>query len=290
MSDINYKFGVKGLIFYNRTTLKPVGVFRVISEVNFTGERPQELLEGGHHNGPWAAESGVPANTLTATLMQFPDFAYTELENATKTVTTGEDTSGDIGTITNKNGTSVVNATTGIASVSITSGEAADLPVGKVVAVAASATTVDLYLLGDTASGALPVTNELTLIQAGVTIADSGATVEISGYGITITSGSGTVALTTGDTAYFTVRPANSETTEIVLGDASDVKNVGCILVYPKTSDKRHSIVDFPKVAVSGLALAASTRAYAEFEMNATPLYDSDESALFKETRVTASN
>lgn len=288
MSDIKYNFGVKALIFYNRTTFKPVGVFRVISSVEFAREVEQLPLTGGHHNGPYAIEAGEPTNTLTATLMQFPDFAFTELDNATSTVTTGEDSTGNVGTITNKSGTSVVNATTGIASVALTSGEAANLPVGKIVVVAASATTVDLYLLGDTASGNLPVTNELTLLEAGVTIADSGATVDIANYGVTITSGSGTVAMTTGDTAYFTVRPANSKTTQIVMPDTSDIKELGCILVYPKTANKHQKIIDFPKVAVAGTPFAANTREYAEFEMTATPIYDSTESALFTKTEIIA--
>jgi hypothetical protein len=290
MSDIKYSFGVKALIFYNRTNFKPVGVFRVISSVEFAREIEQLPLTGGHHNGAWAVEAGEPTNTLTATLMQFPDFAFTELDSGVLTTTLSEDTSGFIGSITNKLGSSVVNATTGIASVSITATKGFDVPLGRVVAVAASATTVDLYLLGDVASGGLPVTNELTLLQAGVTIADSAATVDISGYGITITSGSGTVALTIGDTAFFKVRPANSKTTEIVMPDSSDIKILGCILVYPKNSQKQQKIVDFPKVAVAGIPFSANTREFAEFELTATPLYDEDALSLFTKTEIISTN
>jgi hypothetical protein len=290
MSDIKYSFGVKALIFYNRTNFKPVGVFRVISSVEFAREIEQLPLTGGHHNGAWAVEAGEPTNTLTATLMQFPDFAFTELDSGVLTTTLSEDTSGFIGSIANKLGSSVFNATTGIASVSITATKGAELPLGRVVAVAASATTVDLYLLGDVASGGLPVTNELTLLQAGVTIADSAATVDISGYGITITSGSGTVAMTIGDTAFFKVRPANSKTTEIVMPDDASIKILGCILVYPKNSQKQQKIVDFPKVAVAGIPFSANTREFAEFELTATPLYDEDASSLFTKTEIIATN
>tara|TARA_R110000787_G_scaffold88638_2_gene188047 strand:+ start:6409 stop:7284 length:876 start_codon:yes stop_codon:yes gene_type:complete len=291
MSDpLKYSFGVKALIFYNRDTFKPVGAFRVISSAEFAREIEQLPLVGGHHNGPWAIEAGEPTNTLTATLMQFPDFAFTELDNGVKTVNLGEETTGAIGTITAKQGTSLVSGTSGIASVSITATKSADLPLGKIVVVAASANTVDLYLLGDTASGSLPVTNELTLIQAGVVIADTSATIDVAGYGITITSGSGAIALNEGDTAFFTVRPANSKTTQIVMPDSSDIKILGCILVYPKNSQRQQKIVDFPKVAVAGTSFAANTREFAEFEMTATPLYDEEESALFTKTEIIASN
>ena len=78
-NDINYSFGAKALIFYNRTSFKPVGIFRVISTVEFTREVEALPLTGGHRNGPWAVEAGEPTHSLTATLMEFPDFAFTEL-------------------------------------------------------------------------------------------------------------------------------------------------------------------------------------------------------------------
>lgn len=287
MSDqVKYSFGAKALIFYNRTTFKPLGIFRVISTVEFAREIEKLPLTGGHRNGPWAIEAGEPTMTLTATLKEFPDFAFTELDNATSAITTGEDVTGLVGTITNKNGTSVVNATTGIASVALISGSGALLPLGKIVVVATAAKVVDIYLLGDTASGPIPVTSELTKIAASVSIADTGATVDVAAYGIRITSGSGTVSMTVGDTAYFNTRPANSKATVISMADASDVKTVGCVLVYPKNSEKQQRIVDFPKVAVGGTPFAANTREYAEFEMSAMPLYDEGAANLFTMTEI----
>jgi hypothetical protein len=288
--QVKYNFGVKALIFYNRTTFKPVGIFRVISNVEFAREIEKLPLTGGHHNGPWAVEAGEPTNTLTATLMEFPDFAFTELDNATRTVTSSEDTTGYIGTIINKEGTSVFNATTGVATATLISGSGALLPFGKVVLVATAAKVVDIYLLGDVASGPIPVTDELTKIASSVSIADSGATIDVAAYGIRLTSGSGTIAMTTGDTAVFDTRPANSKTTEIVMPDSSDIKTLGCILVYPKNSSKQQKIIDFPKVAVAGTPFAANTREYAEFEMTATPLYDEDATYLFKKTEIIATN
>lgn len=279
MANIKYNFGVKALAFYNRTTFKPLGVFRVIASAEFTREIEQMMLEGGHHNGPWAVEAGTVTHSLTATLREFPNFSYTELDTAT--LTTGADASGFIGTITNKSGTSVVNATTGIASVSITSGQGAKLPLGKIIVVAASATTVDIYLLGDTATGGIPVTNELPLLQAGVTIANTGATVALSDYGITITSGSGTVAMTEGDVAIFETRPTNTSYSKITLGDSSDLVNVGCVLIYPKNSLGQQKIVDMPKVTLGGIPFSATSREFAEFELAMTPLYDEDAGKIF---------
>ncbi len=291
MSTPQYFFGVKGLIFYNRTTFKPVGIFRVISTVEFAREIEQLPLTGGHRNGPWATEAGEPTNTLTATLKEFPNFGFTELDNATQVDTLGEDTSGFTGPITNKVGTSIFDATTGIASVSVTSGGEAKVPLGKIVIVATSvANEVDIYLLGDTASGPIPVVNELTLLASGVVVPGTGSTIDISDYGITLTGGSGAIALVEDDTAYFEARPANSKTTQVIMGDDSDLQNLGCVLVYPKNSAKQQRIVDFPKVSVGGMPFAANTREYAEFEFTGTPLIDDDNTTLYTKTEILATN
>lgn len=287
--SVNYFFGVKALIFYKPETLKPVGVFRVISNVEYAREIEQLLLTGGHRNGAWASEAGEPTNTLTATLKEFPDFAFTELDNATKTDILGEDTSGFVGPITDKVGTSISNATTGIASVSVTAGGELKVPLGKIViAATAVANEVDLYLLGDTATGPLPVVNELTLLASGVVIPDSGGTIDIADYGITLTGGSGTVALVDNDTAYFESRPANSKTTQIVMGDDSDLKNLGVIMVVPRNSAGQQTVFDFPKVSVGGIPFAANTREYAEFEFTGTPLLDDSNEQLYTKTEILA--
>jgi hypothetical protein len=290
MSQIKHFFGVKALIFYNRTTSKPVGIFRVISNVEFTREIEKLPLTGGHRNGPWAVEAGEPNHTLTATLMEFPDFAFTELDSAVRTITTGESATGKVGTITNKVGTSVAKATTGIASVALIAGAAAKLPFGKVVVVAASATTVNVYIVGDLANGQIPAVDELTLIASAITVPGTGGTVDLVDYGIKITGGSGTTAFTIDDSAVFDARPANSKTTEIAMQDLSDIETLGCVLVFPKNSNKQQVIVDFPKVAVAGTSFAANTREYAEFEMTATPLYDEDAGYLFKKTEILSVN
>ena len=289
--NISYNFGAKALIFYDRASFKPVGVFRVISSVEFAREIEKLPLTGGHNNGAWAIEAGEPTNSLTATLMEFPNFAFTELDNATATTTTGEDSSGNVTTIANKVGTSILDTITGIASVAAITGSEDKLPLGKIVVVGTSDTAkVDVFLLGDVASGSIPVTDELSLLAAGVTVPGTGGTVSLADYGIEITGGSGAVAFTEGDSAFFDTRPANSVTTVINMADQADIKNLGMILVYPKNSQKEQDIVDFPCVAVGGTPFAANTREYAEFEFTGTPLYDSDRDSLYTITKITASN
>jgi len=281
-----YLYGVKYLIPYNKTTMKPLGIFEVIGGVEVGREIEQLLLTGGHKDGPFAVEAGEPANSLTATLKEYPNFAFSLFENADITEVTSE-TIGHIGTIANSKGTSVANATTGIASVSIISGKGADLPSGMVVVEATAAGKVDVYLAGDVAEGRIPIVSELPKIASDVTITGTGGTVDLTGYGIKITGGSGTVGFTIGDIAYFNTRPANTNRTTIQVGKNAGVNYFGLLLVYPRNSQKEQTIVRFPNVAAIGMGFNANTREFSEFEQPMTPLLDETEDILYEIIRTT---
>lgn len=288
--NVNPLFGAKALIIYNRKTFVPLGIYRAISTMEFTREVEAVPLTGGHHNGPFAVEAGEPVNAFAGTVMEFPNFAYTALDNATKADTLGEDLTGFVGNIANKSGTSIVDATVGIASVSIISGSENLVPFSKAIVVkgTAVANEVDVYLLGDTASGEIPVTDELTLLEAGVVIPDTAGTIDIAAYGLRFTSGSGTIALVDGDTAYFESRPANTKVTKITMADNSDIKTVGMLFVWPKSSEGVQTIADFPKVSIAGSGFGGSTRSFGETEIAGTPLIDVDSNnELFVKTQIT---
>lgn len=288
--NVNPLFGAKALIAYNRKTFKPLGIFRAITTMEYTREQEQVLLEAGHHNGPFAAEPGAVANAIVANVMEFPNFAYTALDNATQADITGEDATGFVGTIANKSGVSVADATTGIASVSIISGSEDLVPLAKAIVVVGTsvADEVDVFMIGDTVTGEIPVTDELTLLAAGVVVPGTGGTVDIPAFGLTLTGGSGTVAFVEDDTAFFESRPANSKTTKITMADNSDIKLVGMLFVWPRTSEGLQTIADFPKVAISGSPFSGATRAFAEMELSATPLIDVDSNnELYVKTQIT---
>lgn len=276
-----YLYGVKYLVPYDLTTLKPKGIFEVIGAVEIGREIEQMLLTGGHKDGPYAVEAGEPNNSINATLKEYPNFAFSIFENAEITEITSE-ALGFVGTLANTVGTSLFEATTGIASATVKTGEGEDIPSGFLVLEAISATEVKVYLAGDLAKGRVPIVSELPVIAESVTIPDAGGTVDLAGYGITITGGSGTVAMTIGDMASVDVRPANTETTKIQVGKDGSVNYVGLLLVYPKNSEREQTIIRFPKVAVVGMAFNANTREFSEFEQPMTPLLDDSEDILYE--------
>lgn len=275
-----YLFGVKYLIPYDLTTLKPKGIFEVLGAVEVGREIEAMLLTGGHADGPYAVEAGEPNNSITATIKEYPNFAFEIFENATITEIASE-TLGYVGTLVNTVGTTLLNATTGIASATIKAGEGAKIPSGFLVLEAISATEVKVYLAGDVASGRVPIVSELPVLASSVTITGTGGTVDLTNYGITLTGGSGTVAFTIGDMAYVDVRPANTETTKIAVGANGNVNYVGVLLVYPRNAEKEQTIVRFPKVAVVGMSFNANTREFSEFEQAMTPMLG-DESIIYE--------
>ena len=68
-----YLYGVKYLVPYNLTTMKPIGLFEVLGAVEVGREIEQMLLEGGHADGPWAVEAGSPSNSISATIKEYED-------------------------------------------------------------------------------------------------------------------------------------------------------------------------------------------------------------------------
>lgn len=283
-----YLFGVKYLIPFDLTTFKPKGIFEVIGAVEVSREIEQLLLEGGHANGPFAVEAGAPSNGITATLKEYPNFAYSLFENAVITTITSE-TLGFVDTLINTKGTSVFDAVTGIDSGAIKAGEGDDIPAGQLILEALDATKVKIYLNGDVASGRVPIVSELPVIAESVTIPDTGGTVDLAGYGITLTGGSGTVALVADDIAVMDVRPANTETTKIEVGADAGVNYFGLLLVYPRNAQGEQTIIRFPKVAAVGMGFNASSREFSEFEQPMTPMLGDTESILYELIRTKVS-
>lgn len=171
----------------------------------------QELipLEGGSSMVPWAAAPGRASGELTLTIRQYDKqilkFLSPYLAGASDSETLAGEASGSITTVVNAKGTSVKNNTTGIASIAITT--AADLAPGNYKVVAASATTVDIYIDYDGTGNASYQDNEGKVNSTAITIASGAGTVF---KGLTITGGSGTIGFTTGDIATFTVNPISN--------------------------------------------------------------------------------
>lgn len=278
-------FGVHSFTPYSRTTGEPYGYARVLkdSSLSLSGEQIENT--GGSNKFPWGIEDGKITSELSIKMSEYPNFVF-ELFLGKAVTAASAETSGNVSTLTNKYGTSTVNATTGIASVAVipTTG-AANLKFGKYLVKVASATTVNIYLLSDVdvvrGTDVEYVDDTLKIISAAQTIT-SGADTDIASLGLRFAGGSGAIGMTTGDTATFEVRPINSKNITATIGASTDVApEFGAIVISQKLGSDQLFEVDAFRCKASGLPIGFAEKAWSELEAKAKLLYDSAKNGVF---------
>lgn len=207
-------------------------------------------LTGGSALVPWAAAPSTASGEITLTIKQYDKdllrFLAPWISGSQVEAASGE-ASGSVTAITNAVGTSIVDATTGIASIAV--GTAADLAPGNYKVVATGAATVDLYVDNDTTGKVEFQDSTLKINTSPITIPGSGATVE--SQGIEFTGGSGTIALTTGDIATFTVNPISNYLLNSYFGKSGACLREFSFSVFSRCSGGRLVRTDYPRCVAS---------------------------------------
>lgn len=278
-------FGVHSVSFYNRSSGQPYGMLRVLggSSINQSGELAP--LNGGSSKYAWHVEGGLITTELSLTFREYPNFLFELFLGKAPTAVSAE-ASGNVSSLTAKTG-SIENATTGIASIAAESGQEAELKFGKYLVVAASATTVNIYCLTDAdfARGTDEVFEDDTLkINASpLTVSDTGGTTSITNFGLEITGGSGTVAMTTSDSATFEVRPihAGGATTVTVGASADTYPEFGAVCMAKKRSNEELFEVDLFRCKAIGMPIGFEENAWGEAAVTAQAFYDSAQDGVF---------
>lgn len=223
---INY--GIHSICPFRISDGLPYGILKVLGGGTMTLSSEFQELFGGSNKFAWAVEASTISSEWTATVKSMPDFMFELFLGATVT-TTAASATGTVGDLANVLNATVVEATTGIASVAAKVGSESDLKDGIYIIKAVSATTVDVYALTDIEFKKLGAANNLDYINeelkinaTPITITASTA-VEVVGLGIELTGGSGTIGMTIGDTARFSVRSAHNGLSEITIGGASTI-------------------------------------------------------------------
>lgn len=285
-------FGVHSWTPYNRTTGVPYGIVKVLqgASLSLTGELVK--LTGGSNRYPWAIEDGLVTAEMSCKVSEYPDFLFELFLGKAPTLNAAE-TSGSVGTITNKYGTSVVNASTGIASAAViaTTGPA-NLKFTRFLVKAVSATTVDIYALSDVdflrGTDGSYTGNALKVLAAqSVT---SGMDTSFATYGFKIAGGSGTIGMTTGDTAYIDIRPINTESMDVQIGNTGSTNaEFGAIVMAQKRGDGSMLEIDLFRCKGAGLPLGFDAFKFSEAEIKVEAFYDSTQDGVFKLRHVIAS-
>jgi hypothetical protein len=284
LADPRILYGVHSISPYSRTDGLPYGILKVIGSANLALSSDLEQLFAGSNKYAWAAENKTVSTELTAKVKAYPGFLFSLFLGASVT-DAGADTAGTTSTLTNKYGSSVVNASTGIASVSVLAASKANLKFGKYVVKVLTSTTVGIYLLSDIditrGTDAVYTDDTLALTLSTITIT-SGADTNVADLGIKFSGGSGTIGMTVGDTATFEVLPPSTKSSSIVVGKSTDTfPAFGAVLLSQKRATGEMFEIDAHNCVGGGLPINMEENAFSQPELKMTCLYDSAKDRVF---------
>lgn len=240
-----YLYSVGYLLFYDRSTSVPIGGQPCPASASIEASGGLEVLKC--LGAQVASEPQSIERTLSGSIKFLDDFILTTLTGAPAVVNAAEAV-GSVQAIADYFGTSVVDATTGIASVAVDTPTQTAVKTQKYILRAASATTVDVYV--SSAIQGEVLLDDFHKIDT-ITIPGASATVVIPNTGVVITGGSGAIAMTVGDTAVFTTRHFNNAGSSIITFGANQLTAFGAIIAVSNSRGDQ-TYFDLPNVVPSG--------------------------------------
>lgn len=242
-------FGIHQAVFKDLADPQYWGVAKILGSAE--PDLKQELipLEGGSSIVPWGAAPGRASGEMTLTIREYTreilKFLATWKSDSEVEDADGE-ASGSITTPVNAKGTSVKDATTGIASVAITT--AASLAPGNYKIVATGTATVDIYCDYDGTGNASYQNNGGKINDTAITIASASGTVF---KGLTITGGSGTIGFVTGDIMTFTVNPSSNYLLNYKFGKLGAYQREFELVIYSECVGGKIRRTTYPRCVAS---------------------------------------
>ena len=292
LSQPRIVYGIHSFAPYRRSNGLPYGIIKVLgnSSLSLSGELVE--VRGGSNRYPWAIEDGGITAELSLAMKEYPDFVFELFLGKAVTPVSPSATNGTISDIANVAGTSVFSATTGVATVTLKSGEGNRLKFGKYIVQAASATTVHVYATTDVdfQRGVAKqfVNDALRITESALTITTTTA-VEIPGFGLELTGGSGTIGMTENDTAVFEVLPQHNGAIDVQIGSTTDrFPAFGAIMVAEARSSGELFEIEAFNVRAIGLPIGLTEKEFSEAEVAAQAFYDSDKDAVLRARGVKA--
>ncbi len=271
-SSRRQSFGIHSLSFIDLDTGLPIEQIDISSALTLNNTSEQIQNFGGSSAYAHASENGQKTVEGSMTFRELPTSIFNSLLGANTTENAAE-TAGSVTALVPYFGTGLIDATTGVASVGLTSGSSADVKNVSYTVKAVSATTVDVYASSDLdfARGAdLTFQDDaLKITVTPLTIPSTGGVVEIPNTGLELTGGSGTVALTTDSTATFSSRPINTGSIVTNVGSDTDVlPNVGLVATAKMRATGEMGTLEIFSVTFNGLPVNFTENAFYEGEIS----------------------
>jgi hypothetical protein len=275
-------FGISLICLYDLVSGLPITMLKIVNECNLNFQGESADLMGGAQMFPYDSEVTSLKTDLSVQAQEYNAVIMEKLMAGIKTERAAE-VSGAVEALANVKGTSVFEAITGIASViAIPSTGAANLKSGRYVIKAVSASTIDVYACQDidhTRGTKVDfVDDTLKITPTPITVS---TTTDLTDFGLRIAKGSGTLALTIGDTAVFNVRKPNAGSFDIEFGNEnSQFPQFGLLCFSQKKTDGSYDMVEIYRAKAVGMPVNFKAKSWGEWSGTFKPLYDSAKGAV----------
>lgn len=271
-------FGIHSILFYRRSDGSAYGPpLKVLASGGIDLPADFEDLTGGSEKFVLASEPKVITPEMKITTKDYADYLYEIFMGATVTKNPAE-ASGNVSTPANKFGTSVVSSV-GLASVSVipTTG-AANLKFAKYWIVAKSPTTVNILASSDIdfrhGTVASYQNDDAEVLAADVTITAGGNT-DVASLGLRLVGGVGPIAMVAGDTAELEVRPPNTASSIIDIGDVGTTfPEFGAMIYAQKRGSGQMFEINAYRCIGAGMPHNFEEKVFAQAELTVKVLKD----------------
>lgn len=294
LSDPRTIFGVHSVTPYSRTNGLPYGTLRVLGGSSLSLSGALISLNGGSSKYPWAVEDGLVTAELALKIKEYPDFLFELFLGKAPTPVNTPDTDGTVSTLTNYLGSTAKSATIGVASVAATASTGpAALKFGKYMIKVASATTINVYASSniDFARGTSTDYSSDALLVAGPLTITSATGTDVAALGLTFTGGSGTIGMTTGDTAYFYVQEPFTKSMSVDIGANSDTfPEFGALVYAKKRGNLEMTEIELYRCKAVGLPLGFQENTFSEADVKVQSFYDSALNKVFSLRHISPSS
>lgn len=278
-------FGVHTMAPYNPNTGEFYGIARVLQGSTFKMEGDVIELKGGSNRFSWKVEDGDVNAELSFTISEYPNWLF-ELFGGKAPTQGAAEANGNMGTVTNVKGTSIV-AATGILS-ALNLDAAADLKFGHYLLKASDANTLQVFVSSNIDfSRGTSIDYSADSLLVGTIDVSTGTAIGIAGLGWEVTGGASATAFVAGDTAEFTIRPTNTYNRTVRIGGISDTfPEFGAFLYGQKSGTGAAVEVRVFRMKAIGLTLGAERKQFGQSEYTAKAYYDSGKDGICDYTEI----
>lgn len=273
--------GIHDVRFFSRTDWSSIAHFRVLGDVNIEMSAEFAELKGGSNLFVWdsAISAFNPKVSIVCREMSADIVSALADGNVTEYAA---DANGDVLFEANVSGSTIYDATTGIATITALSGSESNLKEGWYVAAYSAAAKVKIYALssaGFSQGTDITYDNDDGYTGDDITITTGGNT-DITDLGLRFTGGSGAIAFTSGHSMKFYVQKIHGGAYTATLGEQPmTFPEMGCIISSEDNAGTIYNMLLY-RVKAAGMSFPFKEKGYGEYTINMSVMYDSAQNAI----------